>query len=195
MFRTVLRVAGFAIVVGLGGVAPGIAAADQWKVGGVAYAGSATVGGALTLTLASGATTTCTTDATADLSNPGGVAHGTTTSLLLGAPAGGSCVTSVPNCTVSATANTTTPWTITTSATNVTLSGVSITYTYTSSAGQPPCPLAGVPFAATGSITGVASSDIISFTNAGPLSTPLGSATVSGSITAATTGGAAISLS
>lgn len=180
-----------AAVAAIGTVAPAVASADVWQADNPVvspYTGAAQVEGRLTLTLAAnGATTACDVAGTLDLTNPGGVAHGQVTSFILGtAVTGNACTTSLPGCSVTATANTTTPWTVSTSGTNVTISGISFTNTY-SGAG---CAQNGLALTATGSITGVATSgsNVITFTNAAGLTTPLGPATVSGSVAATVDG-------
>ncbi|MFA4928437.1 MAG: hypothetical protein WC558_07965 [Patulibacter sp.] len=192
MFGTIKKAMVAAAVVGITAVAPAVASADQWTVGGAPFAGTARAHGTLTLT-AAGTQTTCTVTATLSLNNGGTApnqARGSVTSFLLGAPAGGTCTTTVPNCTVTAVA-TSLPWNIATTGTNVTIGPVSFTNTY-SGVG---CSLAGVPVSATGSITGAAAANVLTFTNAGPLTTTLGSATVDGSVTVTNTSGAAVSLS
>lgn len=188
MFGTMKKAMVIAAVAGLGAVAPSVASADQWKVGGATYAGAATASGSLTLTLhANGATTSCPVSAGLSLTNPSSNAAGSVNSFLLGVPANGNpCVTSLPNCSVTASATSTSlPWTIGTAGTSVTIAGVSFTNVYSGLG----CALDGQSVTATGSVTGTASGDTITFVNAGPLSTPFGPATVNGSVTVNSAGG------
>lgn len=202
MFGTMKKAMVVAAIAAVGAVAPAVASADQWTVGGSPFAGTARAHGTLTLT-AAGTQTTCTVTATLNLDNTGAApnqARGSVTGFLLGTDVpGGSCSTTVPNCNVSATAELL-PWSVSTAGTSVTISGVAFRNTYTSN-GLGPCSLEGVPVTAGGpspalnSITGTASGDTITFTNGGPLTTPLGNATVDGSVTVTDTSGNQVSLS
>lgn len=197
MFRTFKKAMVVAAVALSGAVAPAVASADVWQLDSSPvvkpYSGSAHLSGTLTVTLAApGVTITCDVTASVDLTNPGtpAVARGQVISFTLSG-----CTTNVPGCTVTATANTTPPWPISTSGTNVTISSVNITFTF---GGGPGCALNGLSVNATGSITGQMGSgtNVVTFTNASGLNTPLGPATVSGSVAArsAASGGSSITL-
>lgn len=175
------------------GACTATASADQWTTDSVnPFAGTAHMMGRLTQTItANGAQTSCDITAALDLSNPGTppVAHGQVTSYVFGAPAGGTCTTTVPGCSVTISAWGL-PWTIATSGTSVTVSGTTIAWVYSGAT----CPLAGVPLSATGTITGSMSGHTVTFANAGPITTTFGPATVSGSMTVRSTTGDPISL-
>ncbi len=197
MFGSMKKALVVAAVAGVAAAAPAVASADQWTTDGVnPFSGTAVATGQLTLTVvANGATTTCDVEATLDLDNPSGVAHGEVTDFVLGADAGGECTTSLSNCAVSAAADPTTlPWTVSTSGTNVTISGIRFVNTYVDDGGE--CALEGVPVSATGSITGSTSGNTISFVNGASttLTSTFGPATVSGSVTAEDTSGNPVSL-
>lgn len=196
MFGTMKKAMVIAAVAGLSAVAPAVASADTWTIDGVnPFAGTAHASGRLTLTVtANGAQTSCDVTASLDLDNGGTApneARGQVTSFLLGAPAGGNCTTTVPGCSVTAVASAL-PWSISTSGTSVTISGINFANTYTGSG----CALAGVPVSASGSITGTASGDTITFVNGASttLTSTFGPATVSGSVTVKDTSGNPVSL-
>lgn len=179
-------------IAGVGVSVASSASADQWSNdgGASAYSGPASGLGTLTWTVtATGAQVTCDVSAGLSLSNPAGVAAGSVPGLLFGVPAGGSCTTTYPGCIVSPVAASL-PWSISTSGTGVTISGINVAYTPTG----PSCPLAGVPLSMSGSITGSASGNTITFTNAGPLSSTFGPTTVSGSVTAEDGSGSPVEL-
>lgn len=169
-------------VVGLCAAAPAVSSADRWTNDGSSpFAGTARAHGAVTVTIA-GTSTTCDFTASLDLSNPMGVAHGQMTGTAFGGAAGGVCTTTIQNCTVAAVGDMSLPWTISTSGTSVTIAITRVTITYSSSPGQPPCPLSGQPVPAVGSITGVVSGEAIEFAGAGPMATPIGPAVVDSSV-------------
>jgi hypothetical protein len=184
MFGSIKKamVAGAVVAAGaLAGPAMASAAFPTWNGGGGAAEGA----GQLTLAVGT-STTTCDVAFTADLSNGGTptMGQGQVTSFLLGVPAGGACTTNVPGCSVTAVANTTTPWAITatTIATpqRLQISGISFTNTYAGAS----CPLNGVNVAATGSLEGNydSSTGVLSFNNEPGLTSSLGAATVTGSV-------------
>lgn len=188
MFGLMKKAMVVAAVAGVAAAAPAVASADVWSNGiTTPYSGTAVAHGSLTLTvLANGAETTCDVTAVMDLDNPGGVAHGEVTNFLLGADAGGTCDTTVEGCDVTAAAvGASLPWTISTSGTNATISGIAFANTYTGA----DCPLSGVPVGATGAITGSVSGNSVVFSGAGPLSSTFGPATVSGSVAVEDTSG------
>jgi len=161
---------------------PAAAAADRWLVGGVPYAGTARIMGTLTQTSSSGWTMTCSVIATASLNNPSGVAAGSIGSYLLGTAAGGTCTTNIPNCAVAPVAWIPPAWPISTSGTSVSISGVLLSYVYTGTG----CALNGVASSSTGSMTGTISGATITFANSPGITTPFGPATISGSLSVAT---------
>lgn len=189
--RSIAKAMPIAVIVAFGAIGSAPASADVWQADNPVvspYTGPSSVEGRVTWTLsANGATTTCDVAATLDLANSGGVAAGQLTSFILGtAVTGNPCTTSLPNCTVTVMANTTTPWTVSTGSTNVTFGGFSLAYTY----GGAGCAQAGLALTITGSVTGTmtAGSNVLTFTNAAGLLTPLGPATLSGSVAATVDG-------
>jgi len=174
-----------ATVAAVGAVAPAMASADVWDVGGTPYSGPAQLVGTLTTTLtANGAKTTCDVRAGVDLDNgaPGGVARGELRSYLTGSAAGGACTTTFPGCSVALSPDTSPAWTIATAGSGVTISGVSYQSVYSGSS----CPFAGVPFSTSGSMTGsvAAATNSLEFSSSPGLTFTLGPVTVSGSLEA-----------
>jgi hypothetical protein len=195
MFGLMKKAMVVAAVAGVAAAAPAVASADEWTndSGASTFNGTAIATGSLTLS-ASGTTTTCDVRAELTLDNTGpvgGEGVGTVDVFDLGAPAGGSCSSTIPGCTnVSAVANNL-PWAISTSGMDVTIDGVDFNNTY-SGAG---CPLTGALVNAIGSVTGTAvPTGTIVFNAAGPLTTSLGLATVSGTLGVEDTSGNPIDL-
>lgn len=189
MFGSMKKALTVAAVVAAGAAAaPAVASAGPvFNTSATGTPGEAAHGvGQLTLTVVVGVprTTTCDVTVTADLWNAfdAGTVRGLgeVTTFKLGADAGGTCTTSIPGCTVTATANTTTPWGITADTpSDVTISGINFTNVYSGAN----CPLNGNAINATGSLTGTVSAPgLLEFTNASGLTTPLGPATVDGEV-------------
>jgi hypothetical protein len=190
MFGTIKKAMVIAAIAGVGAAAaPAMASAGPvWNTSATSTIGAEAAHGIGQLTYTvniAGAsrTTTCDVTFTADLWN--GTDAGTTrglgdvTTFLFGAPAGGVCTTSIPNCTVTITANTTTPWGITaTTPANATISGISFTTVYSGGA----CPVNGLNLNAAGSVTGSVSGGVLTFIGATGLVSSLGPMTVDGEI-------------
>ncbi len=191
MFGTMKKALTVAAVIAAGvAAAPAVAAAGPvWNTDATSTmnAEPAHGTGELTLTVVVGGTprtTTCDVTVTVDLWNAedDGTIRGlgdVTTFLLGDEIPGGECTTSLDDCTVTATANTSTPWSITAlTPADATISGVAFANTYAG----PNCVLDGATINATGSVTGSVTSGLITFSSAGGLTTPLGPATVDGSV-------------
>lgn len=173
MFGTMKKAMVIAAVAAVGAVAPAVASADRWYVGGNVLTSTAQVEGesslSFTAQVAPGvfATTTCDVYITADIYNQAGTGHGDVTVF---DPTEASCqVTGVPNCRVSLVDASTTPWTIEVLAsTRVRISNVDFTNTYVNNGGT--CPLAGNR-QITGSVTGTWSNatNELQFVNEGGL--------------------------
>lgn len=183
--------AAFVIAALVGLAAPATVSADQWTIDGLhPYVGTGRAYGELTLTGASGATTTCDVTMDLDLANPSGVAAGQVISFVFGASAGGTCTTTIPGCTTVSISATALPWGLSTSGVSVAIGSLAFIYSYSGTG----CPLNGIPFAVSGYVTGSMAGDVVSFSNAGPLSGTVGSMTLDGDVTLATTDGDPIEL-
>ncbi len=186
MFGSMKKTMVAAAVIAVGGLAavPGMASAEQWKVGGSSYAGPAQMVGTLSTTFASGWSVTCTVQARADLDNgaAGSVARGAISEYRLGSAAGGSCSSSAPNCSVSFMMPTQ-QWPISTAGRDVTISGIAYGITFS---GGATCSLNGVTvgvYGAMGGAVAAGGSNAVSFTGSpGTLTTTLGPAMVSGAL-------------
>lgn len=211
MFGSMKKALVVAAVAGLGAVAPSIASADTWRANGAVVGGAPGVavagGGALRFTVPVGggatATTECDVDVTANLFNPtGGTGAGSVSGFAVPAPL--SCaVTSSPAgaigaCRVTNVVSTasTTPWAISTLATNGTITGVNFTNTYGTVPGGATCALAGSKVVA-GNVTGAwTNPGTLTFSSATGLTVNPGSlpATVNGSVFLEGTAGQTITL-
>jgi hypothetical protein len=188
MFGTIKKAMVVAAVAGAGVAAvPAMASAGPvWNTSATSTIGAeaAHAAGNMTTTATIGGaarTTTCHITFTADLWNAtdAGTTRGVGEITTFSLEEETNCTTNIPGCAVSATANTSTPWNVTSSApSDVTISGVNITNSYSGVN----CPLNGASINATGSITGSFGPGVITFTGATGLTTPLGPATVDGEL-------------
>lgn len=197
MFGAMKKAMAVAAVVGVSALAPAIASADEWYADGVTVGGTPGVAaiatGSLSFTVPVGggvtATTTCDVEVTVDLFNQAGVAHGDVTSFDVPNPGGCTVSSNAPSvigdCVVTGVvSNVSTPWTISTSGTSGTISGVNFTNTYATAPGGNPCALTGSKVI-TGSVTGSwTNPGTLSFSNAAGLTVNPGSlpASVNGSV-------------
>lgn len=175
-----------AAVAGISALAPAVASADVWKVNGSTVGGplGAQVegGGSLSFTVNIGVlvTTTCDVAVTADVWNAGSPLTGAGQVTVFDPDETTCVVTGVPNCQVTA-VSAATPWSLSTSGSSVTISGVSFTNTYANAGGT--CALAGNR-TISGSVTGTwdNSDNTLNFTNAAGLTAAgVGPAIVNGS--------------
>lgn len=139
--------------------------------------GPADVAGALSFTVGT-ATTSCDVAMTTDLVNNGTSHGGDVTSVTFS-----NCVTTVPNCVVTATADMTPPWTlvkVTNVATRLGISGIKITFSYTGSG----CALNGLVLPVTGAVRGDydTPSGVLSFVNEPGLTSVLGPVALNGEL-------------
>jgi hypothetical protein len=178
--RTAMAVAAVAAV---GAIAPGVASADTWTSNGTPFAGPAHVAGTMTMRLPLSINVTCSVVLKGNLDNAGGVAQGQLQDSLFGfAAGGGSCITSLPNCSVSITVYSPATRPITTSGANVSFTNL---YYVVSWSGWSGCSANGSQLNVSGPWTGAMTSNTnqIVFNNS-PISTNAGPATLVGTLSA-----------
>lgn len=139
--------------------------------------GPADVDGSLSFTVGT-ATTSCDVAMTADLVNNGTAHGGSVTSAVFS-----NCVTTVPNCAVTATAHTSPAWTlgkVTNDATRLNINGVSITFRYAGGG----CALDGLVLPVTGAVGGDydTPTGVLSFDDEPGLTSMFGPVVVSGQL-------------